>query len=188
MREEYLNENDQPLFDHLEKELQPPVYLEQQLVNQLKFEGQIKEYKMNNLGKIIIGVAASILLFPGGAWHGKSTSTQVSITPEMGYMLLPHEDDRFTPGDPMDMFQEYKSWMENTFARGVKITGQELVNETVLIRKGAPNEIQGQEVEVWTTGYFILEASSMEEAIVVAQENPHVKYGGTVEVKAYMNR
>ncbi len=188
MREEHLNENDQRLFDQLERELQPPAHLEEQLVNQLKFEGHIKENKMNNIGKIIIAIAASILLFLGGAWYGKSSTSQISITPEMGYMLLLHEDERFTPGEPMEMFQEYAAWMENTFARGVKITGQELVNEAVLIRKGTPNVSQGDEAEVRTTGYFILEAKSLDEAIAVAQDNPHVKYGGTVEVKAYMVR
>lgn len=188
MKEEYLNENDQRLFDQLEKELQPPVYLEDQLVNQLKFEGHIKENKMNSMGKIIIAIAASILLFLGGTWYGKSTNNQISITPEMGYMLLLHEDERFVPGEPMEMFQEYATWMENTFARGVKITGQELVNEAVLIRKGVPQVNRGEEAEVKTTGYFILEANSLEEAIAVAQDNPHVKYGGTVEVKAYMVR
>ena len=188
MKEEQLNENDQRIFNQLEKERQPPAHLEQQLVNQLKFEGHIRTQKMNVTGKIIIGIAASLMLFFGGAWYGKSTSSQVSIAPEMGYMLLLHEDDRFTPGNPLDMFEEYKAWMENTHAKGVKITGQELVNEAVLVRRSAPNEIQGSEVAIRTTGYFILEASSLEEAVAVAQENPHVKYGGTVEVKAYMNR
>ncbi len=188
MREEYLNENDQKLFEQLEKEMQPPAHLEEQLVNQLKFEGHIKEKKMNNIGKIVIGIAASVLLFMGGAWYGKSTSQHVTITPEMGYMLLLHEDDRFTPGEPMEMFEEYGAWMQNTFARGVKITGQELVNEAVLVRKGTQNINRGEETTTRTTGYFILEASSLEEAIAVAEENPHVKYGGTVEVKAYMVR
>ena len=188
MREEHLNENDQRLFDQLEKELQPPAYLEEQLVNQLKFEGHIKENTMNKTGRILMGMAASILLFLGGTWFGQSSSDQITIAPELGYLLLLHEDDRFTPGDPMEMFEEYGTWMENTSARGVKITGQELVNEAVLVRQGAPNVSQGADAEIRTTGYFILEANSLEEAIAVAQENPHVKYGGTVEVKAYMNR
>jgi hypothetical protein len=188
MREEHLNEHDQRLFDQLETELQPPKHLEDQLVNQLKFEGHIKENKMNNIGRIMIGIAASVLLFLSGTWYGQSSSDQIVIAPEMGYMLLLHEDDRFTPGDPMEMFEEYAAWMENTFARGVKITGQELVNEAVLVRQGEPNESQDGETEIRTTGYFILEASSLEEAIAVAEENPHVKYGGIVEVKAYMNR
>lgn len=188
MSEEHLNENDQRLYDQLENELQPPAHIEEQLVNQLKFEGHIEESKMNNIGRIIIGIAASILLFLGGTWYGKSSTEPISITPEMGYMLLLHEDERFTPGDPMDMFQEYAAWMENTFAKGVKITGQELANEAVLVRKGIPNINQGTETNERTTGYFILEANSLQEAIAVAQENPHVKYGGTVEVKAYMVR
>ncbi|MDW3193108.1 MAG: YciI family protein [Cytophagales bacterium] len=188
MREEHLNENDQRLINQLEKELMPPTHIEEQLVNQLKFEGHIvKENKMN-IGRIIIGIAASILLFLGGTWYGKTTSNQISITPEMGYMLLLHEDEQFTPGDPIEMFEEYAAWMQNTFVRGVKITGHELVNEAVLIRKGKPNEAQGEDAETRTTGYFILEANSLEEALAVAQENPHVKYGGTVEVKAYMVR
>ena len=109
----------------------------------------------------------------------------IMIEPTKGYMLLLHEDKDFAPGDQMEMFEEYKAWMENTFAKGIKITGQELKDEATLV-KG--EELKTINSDVRTTGYFLVEANSLDDAIKVAQENPHIKYGGSIEVKPYMVR
>lgn len=188
MSEDKLNKIEEQLFESLEREQQPPAHLEEQLVTQLKFEGHIKSNKMNNLVKWVAGVAAAGLIFLAGSWYGQSNNRSLAIAPERGYMLLLHEDENFAPGDPMEMFHEYAAWMDSTFARGVTITGQELVNESILVKSSEPLKFLGNEVDTRTTGYFILEAKSMEEALAVAQANPHVKYGGTVEVKQYMVR
>ncbi len=189
MSEDHLSEAEKKLFGALEREKTPPKRLEKNIVGQLQKEGLIKRsITMNNYLKWTASIAASILLFFGGMFYEQSkTNTMVEIEPTKGYMLLLHEDANFNPGDPMAMFEEYKTWMENTFERGIKITGQELKNEATIVKSNSRNEV-GDQADVRTTGYFILEANSLEEAIQVAEENPHVKYGGSVEVKPYMVR
>ncbi len=189
MSEEHLSEAEKKLFEALEREKTPPGYLEKNIIVQLEKEGLIKKTStMNNYLKWAASIAASILLFMGGMFYEKSnTNTMVEIEPTKGYMLLLHEDASFSPGDPMAMFEEYKTWMENTFSRGVKITGQELKPEATLV-KGETQQAYDAQAETRTTGYFIVEANSLEEAIRVARENPHIKYGGSVEVKPYMVR
>ena len=68
----------------------------------------------------------------------------------------------------------------------MKITGQELQNEAWRLSADGTTNLNNQEVR--TTGYFIIEAATAEEALAVAKDNPHLKYGGTIELKAYMNR
>ncbi|CAE7292101.1 unnamed protein product [Symbiodinium microadriaticum] len=67
----------------------------------------------------------------------------------------------------MEMFAEYKTWMENTFEKGIKITGQELKEEAVVV--GNSGNIQSSTANKKTTGYFILEAETLEAAV---QEKP----------------
>lgn len=86
------------------------------------------------------------------------------------------------------MFQEYAAWMESTFQRGVNITGQELKNEAVIVDANQKLEYLDEGSQEKVTGYFILEAPSLELALEVAKDNPHLKYGGIIEVKEYMVR
>lgn len=188
MKEDQLTEVEKKLFAELSKESTPPGSLEDSIVRQLTLEGLITKKKtMNVYVKWAASIAASLLLFFGGMWVGRTTSSQIAIEPTNGYMLLLHEGPGFTSGDPMEMFAEYRAWMINTYNKGLKITGQELRNEATLVAKSGVLQV-GEEVEERTTGYFLLEAESMEEALEVARANPHIKYGGTIEVKPYMVR
>ena len=189
MSREELSEAEKKLFQGLEKERTPPSSLEKKIVAELLNKGEIKKINvMNNYVKLAASIAALVLFFFGGIYYGKATAgTGVQIEPTKGYILLLHEDEGFNPGDPMAMFEEYKTWMENTYGRGVKIDGQELKNEATLVTSEKQTALLESEVNR-TTGYFILEANSYEEAVAVAMENPHVKYGGTVEVKPFMVR
>lgn len=189
MNREELSAAEKKLFQELKREESPPRSLEKKIINELINQGEIKKTNnMNNYVKWAASIAALVLFFLGGMYFEKSSAAHiVEIEPTKGYILLLHEDENFRPGDPMAMFEEYKTWMETTFGRGVKIDGQELKNEATLVTRETQTPLLENEVER-TTGYFILEASSYEEAVAVAMENPHVKYGGTVEVKPFMVR
>lgn len=187
MKPEELSSEEKALFNKLKRETTPPQTLEKAVIQALKAEGLIKEKVFK---PTLPMYAASVLLiavgFGLGIFYQKITmDTNVEINPMHGYVFLLHEDDRFAPGEPMAMFREYSQWMENTKASGVKITGQELKTDAFLVDKQSVKEASSAER---TTGYFIVEAPSMEAAIDIAKANPHVKYGGTIEVKGFMNR
>ena len=190
MREDKLSEAERRLFNSLEKELQPPGSLEAKIVSQLYGEGLIKNNKpKKRYMRIVMAVAAAILIFIGGIYADRESSiSPVSINPERGYMLILYEDQNFRAGDPETMAKEYGQWMQNTLERGVKITGQELDQRATVVG----NEGQVTRVEPCNegkiTGYFILEANSLRDALVVARDNPHTKYGGTIAVKSFMVR
>ena len=191
MKEDRLSEKEKQLFHDLKRESTPPQHLEANIIRQLIDEGEIeKTIKMNDYLKWAAMVAALVLFFWGGTFYEKSKPIemeQVIIEPTKGYALLLHEDQDFQPGDPMEMFEEYKTWMENTFSRGVKITGQELSDQASVVKGSQVNHVEDVDGKR-TTGYFLVEANTLEEAIRVAKENPHIKYGGTIEVKPFMVR
>jgi|GEM_PF-1286002 len=190
MREDKLSDAERRLFDSLEKELQPPGSLEGKIVSQLYGEELIQNNKLKKrYMRTILAIAAAVLIFIGGIYVERESSVSpVSINPERGYMLILYEDQNFRAGDPATMAKEYGQWMQNTFARGVKITGQELDQRATVVGNGGQVTRMEPCNEGKITGYFILEASSLEDALVVAKDNPHIKYGGTIAVKSFLVR
>ena len=132
-------------------------------------------------------VAASLLFFLVGNFWGKASVQEARINPEQGYVMLLHEDENFRPGDPMEMFNEYAAWMNTIDQMGVKITGQELQNYATILTATSTKRY-GENVSKRTTGYFIIEAENESEALKIAQQNPHLKYGGTIELKPFIVR
>ena len=191
MSEHKLSDNEEKLFKSLEHTMTPPPHLEQRIIGQLKAEGHIKKKKWSRrlMYEIAASFAAAILLFYGGVLFEQSRSDAgFEIDPNAGYMLILHEDQSFRPVDEMEMFVEYSNWMRNTINRGVKISGQELKQEAALVQSDKQVVmLQGDEGER-TTGYFVIEAASMQEAIDVALANPHISYGGIIEVKPFIVR
>lgn len=188
MDQEELTPEEQAAFKAMALAKQPPNGLEDKVVAELKKEGLIKKtYKMNNYIKYAAGIAASVIIFFAGNLVGKQTGTVAEIDPLNGYIMILKEDASFKPGDPMQMFEEYASWMNGLYKQGVKITGQELKNEALEVTASATTSLEGDD-ERRTTGYFIIETKTEEEALAVVKDNPHLKYGGIIELKAFMNR
>ncbi len=186
--QEDLTPEEKAAFESLATHQIPPFSLEDQVVSALKNEGLIEKKKtMNQYIKYSLGIAASITLFIAGNYFGRNASLAVNIDPLNGYMMILKENASFQPGDPMEMFQEYEAWMTGLADKGVEITGQELQPTAWEVSAEGTKSLSA-EAETRVTGYFIIQAESEKEALDVVKDNPHIKYGGTIELKAYMNR
>lgn len=185
---EELTPEEKAAFEGLATHRIPPKALEDQVVSALKNEGLIEKTKpMNQYIKYAAGIAASIALFFAGNYFGKNSALAVDIDPLNGYLMILKEDANFQPGDPMEMFQEYAAWMNGLAEKGVEITGQELKDTAWEVTAEGTTAL-GSEADTRVTGYFIIQADNEKEALGVVRDNPHLKYGGTIELKAYMNR
>lgn len=183
-----LTPEERAAFEALAREKQPPAYLEDQVVAALQRENLIrKTTTMNVYVRYALGIAASVLLFFTGNLVGRQSGGEAEINPLNGYMMILKEDARFQPGDPQAMFEEYSSWMEGLYSKGIKINGQELRPDALNVSQAAVEPLS-PDAESRVTGYFLIEAQSEAEALAVVKDNPHLKYGGTIELKAFMNR
>ena len=187
MNNEELTNKEKMLLAQMEREQTPPAYLEERVTNSLKAQGLIKARRRRlKWVKWTSAIAASIILFIAGLLIGQLTTQKINtINPNQGYILLLHEDSAFKPGEPMEMFEEYSTWMSDLKEDGITINGQELTPEGINVTQAQTQPVSREER---TTGYFIIEANSLEEAIEIASANPHVKYGGRIEVKPFMVR
>ena len=184
MKEE-LSDQEKKIFSQLEREKPPEPALEGRIINKLKSEDLIKTtYDMKAYLKWAATVAVIIVAYFLGAYSQKGDP----VNQEMAYMLILQEGEGFQPGEPTEMFNEYRNWMHSIDEKGIQITGQELKNQAVLISSKEDVDYLEEHETNRVTGYFVLNTSSLEEAIAIAQDNPHIKYGGTIQVKEFMIR
>lgn len=184
MHNEELTPEERAVYDQLRQTTPAGQSLEEKTVRRLQREGLLTDKKRFYLS-IPAGIAASVMLLATGLLLGKFFfGARGAEEPLFNYMLVLHEDPAFTPGEPEEMFAEYSRWMEQIYERGIAIDGQEMKPASLLLGK------EGIETKPQTRvgGYFVLRASSHEEVVEIAKSSPHLKYGGTIEIKEIMIR
>ena len=184
MNEDRLSEKEKQLYKQLSKEAEMPDDLEQKVIQRLRDSGLIKEKFKRNYLAWALPIAASIA-FLAGIFFERSGNSRSIQEYKNGYALILRQDDQFQPIASKEVFEEYANWTKTQQTAGITITGQELVSETIIVKQGKAAKTNPDQI---ITGYFIIEATSLEQAIDIAKDNPHLKYGGSIEIKAFKYR
>lgn len=185
MRNE-LTDNEKKVFEQLQKEAKPNPELRNRIVHQLKSDGLVRPDKARRIWlNWAASIAACILFFFLGQYVAYTTTNiepwRSYIDPQHGFAIILYEDDNFVEGEALARAAEYGEWMHSISEQGIRIQGQELTSESTTINATGSSERV-------MSGYFLLEANTLEEAVEIASDIPHVKYGGSVEVKKFINR
>lgn len=108
------------------------------------------------------------------------------------YMLFLHEDQGQFAGrsddEIMRIIKEYGAWAAKMREQKRFVGGEKLTEDAgkVLRNKGGKIVVTDgpyAESKEIVGGYFAITAKDYAEACVIAQECPHLKYGGRVEVR-----
>ena len=107
------------------------------------------------------------------------------------FVLLLFQSEEYrpapTPDARRDRVREYGAWARETAKSGRSVTGEKLAADgkwclmrdgQIEVRDPAADSLRGT-----LAGYFVIGASSYDEAVDVARGCPHLRYGGTVEVR-----
>ncbi|UII32035.1 hypothetical protein LVD17_27505 [Fulvivirga ulvae] len=181
---EQLTPAEQEAFEALKQPVQPDIQLEDRVVNALKKE---KLISTNSVWKgWTLKIAASITLLAAGIIIGKIIYSPMETQSQFNYMLVLYEDNRFTPSDPEEMFMEYSKWMTGIQEQGVTIDGQEMKPSSLFLEPDGSQVTTDSKRRVG--GYFVINAGSLDQAMKIARDSPHLKYGGSIEVKEFMIR
>lgn len=153
------------------REIPPPDPLEDRVVAALKARALVRRSAGSRLTRAAIATAAAILLFAAGFAAGASQHRAAS-TPDTGnarFMLLLHETAATgAAGIPeRELVDEYRKWAQAVSAGGTSIQGEKLKDEA------------GETL----SGFFIVEAPSLEAARAIADTCPHARYGGRIDVR-----
>jgi hypothetical protein len=135
---------------------------------------------------LLIGVALGRML--------ASSSDRVSAAgrdARSQFLLLLHERPTSRAIPPVELprvVAEYAAWARQLQQRGVLVAAEKLADDPgrwvlprpdgIHVESGAPSAAGA------IGGYFVIAADSYDQAVRIARECPHLKYGGEIEVRA----
>lgn len=128
--------------------------------------------------------AAVVLLAVATGFAGGRLTAPTPVAPGAGpdrYLITLHEDAAFNAPPVEQSVAEYGAWGEDLARRG-QLVGAEKLVEVRPVVLSAGSETAWPEAEPLMTGFFMVRASSEEEALAIARTMPHLKYGGSVTV------
>jgi len=175
MQDEPLTPHEQADFDRLPREMTPPAALEDRVVAALARTGSIRSHRPAWL----LPVAAGFLLLMAGFGAGRLVPTIGSVPPTERYLLLLYGADAASASEEQVRVAEYRAWASVQQQAGRLLVAEKLSDEARVFGPGASAPASGR----GPAGFFLIRASTPEEAAAVAASCPHLSYGGTVVVR-----
>lgn len=178
----------------LAREKKPPAFLEQKVVRSLKDAQLIRSRWLDWRRRLVMtggAVAAAAVLITIGVWFGARwepapTSMPIRNLPEF-VLLLRNSPQGLRPQsveDQMQRVREYGLWASkmNGILDGERLAGDAKILNLI---DGRPvvSEMEADAKQTAIAGYFLIKADDYQQAITIAQTCPHLKYGGTVEIR-----
>lgn len=191
----------------LDRETAVPEGHEDQAVRALRERGMITEGKSMSRSlwnRVSWAAAAAILFFLLGLTVGRQF-TQGEGSPESAiapaiveenpvYLLMLRESDGSFPTDlaEEELISEYAAWAGKEAREGRLIAGEKLENSRRMLLHDRGelqvDPVAATELDEFVSGYFLIRAADYEQAVEIASQCPHLKYGGTIEVREIYQR
>ncbi len=180
-----------PELDSLPRRAEPAPELEERVVRTLQAEGLLSSQpagKTRRALTIAAGVAASVLLFLAGLITGSSRQPGTPAVRQPTYALLlrsaPQGD--LLPAE-QQLVAEYKQWALEVRKSGTNIRGEKLADFSLLLEPQQPGELSLEEPAEQpagpVVGFFLIDTPDLDQAVQIARSCPHLKYGGTIELR-----
>jgi len=182
------NETDDRIeaLSQLKREIDTPPELENRVIARLLEKGLLRDRSSGRRVRWFT-VAAAVLIFAFGFGSGKFFVTRVTGV-QYTYVLFLREDPQVfeKPIHEPSLVREYAQWARNISQSGTMIRGEKLSSQSRLIAsqkgKSAIEENVYDSVGA-IAGFFLLKASSDKEALDTALGCPHLRHGGTIELR-----
>jgi hypothetical protein len=192
--EDGLSREERQALGHLIREKSPPPFVEEQVVERLrqaKLLRRPRSVRGPSAARLGFALAASLLFFVIGAlvgvrWAGKPAQ---EFNPTQFMLLLRAEAGQTRIGGEEESarVKEYGDWVRQLRREGVMVKGEKLKAEARILRasgdRAAVPENRPHTDREAIAGYFLVGARDSEHAVKIAEGCPHLKYGGTIEVR-----
>lgn len=177
----------------LPREMQPPPWLETQVVASLRSEGLLAS-RRRRVSRAIVGVAAALIIFAGGvgaglrlADVGPGDATSGPVGGQYALLLYDGPDfERAPPDDPTMYVREYGSWASNLAQRGALDGAGELGPGAIALDQGDDGEVVERPVSSANSGtpsgFFLIRAEDPTSALSLTRTHPHLGHGGRIDV------
>jgi hypothetical protein len=157
----------------------PGTGFQDRTVRSLKETGFLRPERPGRLIRVLLPLAAAVVLFLMGSWWGRnSTEGSAGDSPRFAMFLL--EDSTFSGMSSVghdSLVAEYSAWAGQLAASGNLVLGEELGNSSMTL--GPSDGRQTAQI----TGFFVLSAANPEAALALARTCPHLRYGGSIVLR-----
>lgn len=190
-----LSPEERRAFAELTREQMPPSFLEERIVEKLKAAHLIRSPRLGWLPsyqRIGVAVALSLAIFITGAIVGAQLITAPPKKSDSSEFMLilrmsSPEMEAKTPEEELQRVKEYSAWARDLERRGLLTGGEKLKDEGRFLSQvkdgAAVAETPSRATEGAIAGYFLMPASDYDQAVAIARTCPHLKHGGTVEIR-----
>jgi hypothetical protein len=135
------------------------------------------------LAGVLLGGAAGLTIKPKAEVVADAASGPT-------YLLLLHESTRehqdITPAQLDSIVGEYRNWARR-LQNEQKLVGAEKLRDEASRWLDPAGTLTMSEPDEHVSGYFVIRAQNYDDAVAIARGSPHLKYGGTIEVRAIQN-
>jgi len=163
-----------------------PERLEAETLARLRAEGLVRpRAKRRGTTPRLLAAAAAVALFAAGLAIGRRTlpggspgAASAADAPRFVLFLYdaPSEPS-MSDAQMQERVSEYRSWAIALRRRGAEIRGEKLrLDRSERLGPASPGSSP-------LGGYFVISAKDWESAMEVARSCPHLKHGGTIEVR-----
>lgn len=194
--EDELTPQEREAFAALPAEQMPPAFLEQKTINQLRHAGLIRSPSgpWILLSRPAYAAALSLICLALGVavglWWGVKRPLGTTDQPPAQFMLMLRaaaDEPADQSPEELERVKEYSAWARKIGQAGLLVDGEKLTNETKFVEVvNGKSVVSGEQIdprEKPIGGYFLIRANNYQQAIGIAEECPHLKYGGTIEIR-----
>lgn len=153
----------------------------------VRFGRQLERSRRRPAWATGLKAAAAIALLIAGAALGRllggDTPSATEVRAGSDYILLVRGDEPDRRFPEAQLVAEYRAWANDLASRGAFVGGEKLADDSgrwVSTKERSAEEFSRSNV----SGFFLIRASSYDEAVDLARQSPHVEYGGILEVRA----
>ena len=155
----------------------PPPSLESRVIASLRRTRVLRPRERGLLRPLTVAMLAAASLIIGLA-IGRSMLRTPGDDTGPRYLLLLYQDSTFVADRPSaQIVAEYAAWADSLGRAGRLDAGEKLGDARVVVGDAS---IAGTA----PSGFFVVRASTLEDARALAASSPHVRRGGTVRVTA----
>jgi hypothetical protein len=161
-------------------EAQPPAALERRVVAELRRRGLVRAAAPTRRRWALaaalalafaFGLLAGARFLPRGAAGADPRAAQ-------SYLLLLYEP-RPLDRAGVDLVAEYSAWAGALAERGQLVVAEKLSAEERRLSDREPTQVSGDR----PTGFFLIRAANLDEALAIARGCPHLAHGGEVALR-----
>jgi len=164
----------------------PPAGLEEATLSRLRAEELVRRPGRKGNASRLLAAAAALALFAVGLALGRrgspataapSASSGVEGPRFVLFLYDAPTDPAMSEAQMQERVSEYRNWASGLRQRGASIHGEKL-------RSGRAERLGPAPAgEAPLGGYFVISAKDWDAAMEVARSCPHLKHGGTIEVR-----